>query len=156
MLGKGKRKNMPELKPTKFFLAMKAFVRYDGKILILRESSNNSVGTNANAYDVPGGRMEPGEPFAQVLPREIKEETGLTASIGQPFVVAEWWPLVRGEQWHIVAVYFLAEAKTNQVQLSQDHDDYQWIDPLRFREQNLIKNIEPVFETYNHLHSSPT
>ncbi len=82
----------------KIFAACKAFVNYNGKILILRESGKYEDGTNVGRYDIPGGRVQPGESFDQGLIREIKEETGLDVEIGRPFAVVEWRPVVRDEQ----------------------------------------------------------
>ena len=59
----------------KFFLATKAFITYNDKVLILREASTNPDGTNEGKYDVPGGRLEPGENPTESLAREVKEET---------------------------------------------------------------------------------
>ena len=62
---------------NKLFVATKAFIEYEGKILILQESGKYVDGTNVGRYDVPGGRVEPGQRFDESLRREIKEETGL-------------------------------------------------------------------------------
>jgi len=47
----------------KLFVATKAFILYENKILILKESSEYKDGTNVGQYDVAGGRIEPGENF---------------------------------------------------------------------------------------------
>lgn len=86
----------------KLFVATKAFILYDGKVLLLKESSKYQDGTNAERFDIVGGRVEPGQRFDESLLREIKEETGLDVEIGRPFFVNEWRPIVRGEQWQIV------------------------------------------------------
>lgn len=70
---------------NKIFVATKAFVLYEGKVLILRESGKYVDGTNVGRYDVVGGRVEPGQRFAESLRREITEETGLEVQIGRPF-----------------------------------------------------------------------
>ncbi len=132
----------------KLFIAIKALVVYNGKVLIVRESPKNPVGTNPNKYDVVGGRLEPGERFDECLLREIREETGLTASIKAPFVVNEWRPVVHGEPWQIVGVFFECVAESDNVHLSADHDDYKWIDPKDYKEHPLIENLNPVFEAF--------
>lgn len=132
----------------KLFVATKAFIVHDGKILILRESSDYQDGANAARYDVPGGRIEPGQRFDESLRREIKEETGLDVKIGRPFFVNEWRPVVRGEQWQIVGTFFICTAETDVVALSQDHDAYDWIKPEDYRTFNLIPNLHPAFEAY--------
>jgi 8-oxo-dGTP diphosphatase len=132
----------------KLFVATKAFIEHEGKVLILRESSKYSDGTHAAEYDVPGGRMETGQKFDESLLREIKEETGLEVEIGKPFFVSEWRPTVRGEEWQIVGISFVCKANSAEVILSKDHDDYQWIEPNEYRKYNIIPNFIPAFEAY--------
>ncbi len=133
----------------KIFAATKAFIIYNGKMLLLRESGKYVDGTNSGRYDVVGGRVEPGQRFDESLLREIKEETGLeNIKIGRPFSVNEWRPVVRGEQWQIIATFFECFADSDQVVLSADHDDYIWIDPKDFRQFNIMQNLIPVFESY--------
>jgi len=55
----------------KLFVATKAFVKFQGKILILRESSGYKDGVNVGKFDVPGGRIKPGQRFDESLQREI-------------------------------------------------------------------------------------
>jgi 8-oxo-dGTP diphosphatase len=127
------------------FIATKAFIVHDGKILILRESSAYTDGTNTGRYDVPGGRLKPGEHFMDSLRREIAEETGLSVTIKAPFFVNEWRPRVKGEQWQIVGIFFLCESETNNVTLGDDHDDYQWIHPEEYEQYPLIENLKDAF-----------
>lgn len=144
----------------KLSVATKAFIIYQGKVLIIGESTRYQTGTNIGKYDVPGGRVKPGQRFDQSLKREIREETGLEIKIGQPFFVNEWRPKVKGEQWsdvlsdsdqtseQIVGTFFECQAETNKVTLSQDHDDYQWIEPKDYQKYNLIENLIPAFKAY--------
>lgn len=82
----------------KMFVATKAFIINNGRVLLLKESSKYTDGSNAGKFDVVGGRVEPGQRFDESLLREIKEETGLSVRLGRPFFVNEWRPKVRGEQ----------------------------------------------------------
>ncbi len=132
----------------KTFVATKAFIVYNKKVLVLRESSKYSDGSNVGKFDVVGGRVEPGQRFDESLLREIKEETGLTPKIGQPFFVNEWRPVVRGEQWQIVGVFFVCQADSNAVVLSPDHDAYEWIDPQDYVTAGIIENLHPAFVAY--------
>ncbi len=133
-----------------FFFATKAFIVHDGKILILQESSKYLDGTNKQAFDVVGGRLTPGEYFLDALKREIQEETGITdIEIGRPFFVNEWRPVVKGNQWQIVGVFFECFAKTSKVTLSEDHSGYEWIDPKEYEDYPIIENLKKAFEAYN-------
>lgn len=133
---------------TKLFVATKAFIVHDGKVLIVRESGQYKDGAHEGKYDVVGGRIQPGQRFDESLLREVKEETGLDVSIGKPFFVNEWRPVVREEQWQIVGVFFDCQAGTDAVRLSEDHDSFLWIDPKEYKSHPLIENLYPAFEAY--------
>ena len=106
-------------------IACKAVIRYRSKVLILREAATYQDGTNTGRYHVPGGRLEPGEAFADGLAREVREETGLSITIGKPVYVGEWRPVIHGEPNQIVAIFFACTARTNKVRLSEEHDAFQ-------------------------------
>ncbi len=130
------------------FVATKAFIVYKGKVLIIRESGTYTDGTNSGKYDVVGGRVKPGEKFDESLKREVTEETGLEVTIEKPVHVGEWRPIVREEQWQIVGIFFVCRATSSDVTLSEDHAEYQWIDPKEYMNYPLIDNLKPVFEAY--------
>jgi 8-oxo-dGTP diphosphatase len=136
-------------KVDKLFVATKAFINFQRKILILRESDKYDDGSNTAKYDAVGGRVEKGQRFDESLLREIKEETGLEVKIGRPFFVNEWRPQVRGEQWQIVGTFFECFAESDKVVLSKDHDQALWIDPKDYKNYNLIENLVPAFQSYN-------
>ena len=95
-----------------------------------------------------GGRSTPGERFDDSLLREIREETGLSASIGNAFHIDEWRPVVRDEHWHVVGTYIECHVMTDTVKLSVDHDEYIWIDPKNHQDYPLIESIHKAFESY--------
>ena len=136
--------------PT-LFVATKAIIVHEGKVLILRESGSYSDGTNVGRYDVSDGRLNPGEHFLDALRREVKEETGLDVEVGRPIAANEWRPEVRGEQWQIVGMFFGCHASSSDVALSDDHDAYEWIDPKQYDQYPLIENLKKTFEAYNRL-----
>jgi len=133
---------------VKLFVATKAFIFHKGKVLILRESSKYEDGSNSAKFDAVGGRIEHGQNFKESLLREVKEETGLKVEIGKPFFVNEWRPVVRGEQWQIVGIFFECTSDLEKVILSEDHDKFEWIDPKKYREYNLIPNLNAAFEAF--------
>jgi 8-oxo-dGTP diphosphatase len=133
----------------KLFIAVKALVKNkEGKILLIRESQKYKEGTQAGKFDVIGGRVEPGEKFDECLIREIKEEIGLDVKIGKPFFVNEVRPVVKGEQWQIIRIFFECLTEEENVQLSEDHDEFIWINPEDYQTSNVIENLYPVFEAY--------
>lgn len=131
-----------------FFIAVKAFIRFQDCILLLRESGGYVDGAHIGKYEIPGGRLHPKEPWKEGFLREIQEETGLNVTIGQPFHMSEWWPVVRGEPWHVVGTFIECFADSDRVVLSQDHDKYIWISPEDFDNFSTIANDKPVYEAY--------
>lgn len=132
----------------KTFTSLKAFIRHQDKIFILRESSKYIDGTNTGKYGLPGGRVKPGEHFMESLRREIYEETGLSVRIGKPFSMNEWRPVVKGEQWHIIATFVECFADSDNVILSTGHNHFLWIDPQGYKKYNHIETNLPAFEDY--------
>ncbi len=132
----------------KLFVATKAFIIHNGKVLIVKETAGYKDGTNVGKFDVVGGRVKPGQRFDESLKREVKEETDLEITIKKPFFVSEWKPVVKGEQWQIVGIFFECFSELDKVNLSKDHDEYFWINPKEYKSYNLIKNLFSVFEAY--------
>jgi 8-oxo-dGTP diphosphatase len=141
------------MKVDKIFVGLKAFiVNPEGKVLMLQESPNYADGTNAGKWECPGGRLDPGEHFYDGIVREVKEETGLDITLGRPFMVGEWFPNVRGEQWQVVATFFVCHTESSEVTLSQDHGEYIWIDPKdHVTYDNWATFFKEAFEAYLNL-----
>ena len=66
--------------PTKFSERAYGLAIKDGKVLLAPSSNKNSKGQSV--WWLPGGGQDPGETLEQALKREIKEETGLDAQVG--------------------------------------------------------------------------
>jgi 8-oxo-dGTP diphosphatase len=133
---------------SRLFVATKAFIVKDGRVLVVRESSQYEDGANASKFDIVGGRVEPGQRFDESLKREVKEETGLDVKIGKPFFVNEWRPVVKGEEWQIVGIFFECVPDSVNIKLGEDHDAFEWIDPKEYKKYPIIDNLKPVFEAY--------
>lgn len=133
----------------KLFVATKALIVHDGSVLLLQESSAYADGTNAGKWDLPGGRLSPEEPFREALLREVREETGLDVVVGECVYVDEWWPQVRGEQWHVVGMFFVCAAQSVSIALSQDHGAYRWVPLAETAQFELTKGTARALEALN-------
>jgi len=129
-------------------IACKAVIAKDGKVLVLREASTYEEGTNIGRYHCPGGRINPGEPFLDGLRREITEETGLSVEVGEPLYVGEWFPTIKGVPNQIVAIFFVCTPTSEEIRLSEEHDDYKWVDAADAKALDLMAPEDKVLEKY--------
>jgi len=56
----------------------------DSSVLVARRADDQHLG---GAWEFPGGKVEDGEEPADAALRELREETGLTASVASPLLV---------------------------------------------------------------------
>ncbi len=129
-------------------VACRAIIVRDGKVLLIRESGKYEEGTNVGKYDMPGGRIVPGQPLVDELKREAVEECGLQVEVGRPVYVTEWYPVIKGVPHHIVGIYFECTSESGDVVLSQDHDEFVWADPKDLGGFTLMSGIGDALAAY--------
>ncbi|GMU74382.1 MAG: hypothetical protein AMXMBFR44_5790 [Candidatus Campbellbacteria bacterium] len=129
------------------FVAVRAVLVHDGKLLLIRESARYEGGTNTGKYDFPGGKVKVGESFTDAIQRESEEEIGVRVEIGQPFYVGEWRPTIRGEQVQIVGIFFLCKPASLDVKLGADHDEHVWVTVSEAKRMPLIKETGEAIDS---------
>ncbi|MDO8599283.1 MAG: NUDIX domain-containing protein [bacterium] len=93
----------------------------DGRVLFIRCRPNDVH--RPGEWDIPGGRLEPGEdPYAGVR-RETKEETSLDITVGQVLDVHHF---TRQDGQVITMMIFACTPQTHDVRLSEEHVEYRW------------------------------
>jgi len=133
---------------TKLFFAPKAFIVKDNKVLIVRESASDPTNTRAGEYSLIGGRINDDEPWQEGFMREVQEEIGAAIKIDKPLFVSESFNKVNGQRWHIVRCFFLCTIKGEDIKLSQEHDDFKWINPSDYSKENIVDNEHGAFVNY--------
>lgn len=91
-------------------MSVKAVVLRDGCVLLGRNDRNE--------WELPGGRMEPGESTRETLVRELQEETGLRVTPGR-LLLAEPFEVVPGVVVFVVA--YRATASDLTLMVSDEH-----------------------------------
>lgn len=102
-------------------VSTKALVIHNGKTLVLKRSAGDVGGGN---WDLPGGRVEPGEDLYGSIKREVYEETSLVVAKSEiNFAHTE----IVNEEVRI-RVGQVAAVTKDEVRLSEEHDEYRWVD----------------------------
>lgn len=73
-------KQQPRSSPRKRLVVVAAVIESHGRILACQRRKNDAFGLK---WEFPGGKVQPGEQPAQALARELKEELGVEAAIGE-------------------------------------------------------------------------
>ena len=97
-------------------------------------------------WDFVKGKMEKGETIHETAIRETREETGIIHII---FVenFEEWIEYnfkYKGELVQKKVVFFLAETKTKEIQISHEHIGYTWVDYNSSMEKTTFDNAKIV------------
>ncbi len=119
--------------------------RRDGEIkyLLLRYESGH--------WDFPRGAIEIGEKEKETVMREAKEETGISDLIFLPNFREKifWFYKKEGKTIYKEAIFYLAETKTEKINLSHEHIDFKWLPYTGAMEQITFPNGKKVLEKAN-------
>jgi len=79
-------------------------------------------------YELPGGHIDYGEDIAEGLKREIMEEFGMRAAIGDPFAAFTYLNEIKGSH-SVEIIYFteFADPIKNITIHPEDHSRFEWI-----------------------------
>lgn len=126
----------------KHFIAAKALIVYQNKILLLQDAARGLWG-------LPGGRSQQGENLQETLIREVREETGLTVSPpSQPFEKITWQARIGGEDCTVEGSFYICEVVTDKVTLCEENTNYVWIEAERYSEYRLFDAIRSALSGY--------
>jgi ribonuclease HI len=105
-------------------LTVRAIIKQDQKVLLLRRSSGNEL--YRGLFELPGGKVEFGEDPRAAIQREIEEEVGRQAETLQLFDVHSELDVRDVQHQYVVLVFLVSLKPDTTIELSQDHDKYIW------------------------------
>jgi 8-oxo-dGTP diphosphatase len=105
---------------TERIVVVGAALLSDGRLLAARRSAPPEL---AGRWELPGGKVEPGEAPEAALARELREELGVEAEPVER--VPGEWPLKPG---YVLRVW-TARLLSGRPEPLQDHDELRWLTP---------------------------
>ncbi len=110
------------------------------EILIVKRHPKSR--TDPEMWELPGGKVEKGEFFADALVREIKEETNLDVNIG------DFAEAIQNDYMHkrtVQVMMYLCDVK-GEVKISDEHTDWMWVDLEKIKGLEISTSLKKVLE----------
>lgn len=132
-----------------FCVGQKAFIEKDGKVLVLNDL--------VEGLDFPGGKIQEGEAkdedassLIRSLQREVMEETNLEIEVFNPFAV--WYHEFPKNHRNYGKVVYLVAFKckyvSGELKLSDEHDNFKWVDKSNYKEVDDGSDYFDVLRKY--------
>jgi 8-oxo-dGTP diphosphatase len=129
-------------------VTVKALVVRDGKILLLKESSQLS-----GKWELPGGGLDFGEDTIEGLKREIYEEMGVSVKSVDKRPMYVWtWRFVngRGMDWYYsLVVCYRVELNSFDFRVNDECEEIGWFSREELLQIELCKQTNGLKDHYN-------
>lgn len=116
--------------------------------LLLRYPARASSRSKREYWDFPKGHIDSGETIEDTVKREVQEETGLTdIKLKEGFQIKIRYYLTKNNQKVLKTVVFLlAETKTKDIKISDEHTGFQWLSYEEALKQLMFKNARNILQ----------
>ena len=122
-------------------LTVRGIIKNDSnEILIVKRHPKSR--TDPEMWELPGGKVEKGEHFADALVREIKEETNLDAEVG------DFCEAIQNDYSHkrTVQLMMYLEDVRGDVEISDEHTEYMWASIEKIKTLNVSTSLKKLLE----------
>lgn len=107
-----------DLLAKKYPVSIKGIIAYEDKLILLKNERNE--------WELPGGKIDPGESPEECLAREIQEELGLEVQVGPPVYAWMYHILKRVRVFVVAYDCALLTPSPPQVVISNEHQGFDW------------------------------
>ena len=125
-------------------LTVRGIIKNDeDEILIVKRHPKSR--TDPEMWELPGGKVENGEFFADALVREIKEETSLDVEVG------DFAEAIQNDYSHkrTVQLMMYLENVEGEVKISEEHTDWMWASIEKIKSLEISTSLKKVLEKRN-------
>lgn len=113
--------------------------RGDGAILLTRRRADQAL---AGYWELPGGKVEPGEPPAGALARELREELAVDAVVGRV------WDVVHHvyDGYEVVLLVYAAALRDGARPRAVEVAEWRWVPPAELADYRVLPADEPLVD----------
>jgi mutator protein MutT len=112
----------------------------NGKILLALRKAGKHMGPK---WELPGGKVNPGEDPEQTLRRELKEELGIDAQIGQYLGSIRFRGRRLSLQIHLYRVSRIAGSF-----VLREHEEIRWVEPQQIEGYDLVDSDRTLIRRF--------
>ena len=126
-------------------LTVRGIIKNDsGEILIVKRHPKSR--TDPEMWELPGGKVEKGEHFADALVREIKEETNLDVNVG------DFCEAVQNDYSHkrTVQLMMYLDDVEGSVEISDEHTEYMWASIEKIKGMEISTSLKKLLKKRNY------
>jgi 8-oxo-dGTP diphosphatase len=128
---------------AQLYVVQKAFIKKGDDILVLNDP--------LEGLDFPGGKIQEGESdLGESLKREVREETNLEITIGEPFITwTEVFPAnhsLAGKR--VVLIGYRCDYLSGEIKLSEEHNKFTWVNKENFHTADDGTTYFKILEQY--------
>lgn len=117
-------------------LTLRAVIRDSQRRILMMQRAVKSP-MQPGLWELPGGKIDPGETIDQALIREIKEETGFDVTLGEVLGYSQW----EKSDSRIAYLIFDIKIKGGELKISSEHDSCVWMTADEIKKTNVSPQL---------------